>query len=80
MAHGELTAGQEFLHRLRKPQNAKKVRYSGPFFAHPARDFFLSQSEFVMQLVVGACLFNRVQVFALNVFDEGDLQSISLFH
>src|SRR5205823_13160399 len=46
--------------------------------SHAARNLLLGQAEIVMELVVGVGLFHRIQIFALDVFDEGDLQCVAV--
>ena len=52
----------------------------GAILADGIGDVFLSEMELVGKSPVRQRFVYRIQVFALNVFDEGDLQSISLFH
>ena len=44
------------------------------------RDLFLREAELLVELVVGVRLFDRVQVFALDVLDERDLQDVAVGH
>ena len=73
MTHRELSGRQPPLHRLGQFQKPQKIRDRRSLFADAARDFLLRQAELVVQLMVGVRLFDRVEVLALNVLDEGDL-------
>ena len=50
------------------------LRNRGAILAGSCRYFLLSQMKFAHQALKGARLFDGVEVFALNIFDERDLQ------
>ena len=52
-------------------QQAQRVRNAGAGFADPPRNLLLRQSELLLQAQVALCLFYNVQVFPLQVFDQG---------
>src|SRR5579872_1453651 len=49
------------------------VGYATAIFAHSSRQFGLSQPKLVHQGTVGLGPFDWIQIFSLNVFDEGHL-------
>jgi hypothetical protein len=62
------------LHVGMQVEQAQRVRDRGPCLAHSLRDVFLGQAELLDQLAVGERLVDRVEVGALHVLDERDLQ------
>ena len=61
---------QEFYDKLKSDPYNYKLKGVGPPKYHLGGDFFLSQETVVDQRTIGFSLFDRVQVFALNVFDQ----------
>ena len=57
-----------------EPEQPEHVGDGRAVLSDPAGDLFLGHSELDNKLVIGLRFFNRVQVFALQIFDEGDLQ------
>ncbi len=68
---GELSRRHKLEHRRGQMQQAQRVRNAGAGFADPPRNLLLRQSELLLQAQVALCLFYNVQVFPLQVFDQG---------
>ena len=77
MPHRELPAREQLLHRRRQPQQPQKVRHSRALLAHSSGDLLLRHPELVVQLVIRVRLFHRVEVFALDVLDQRELQRVA---
>ena len=73
VAHRE-RAGRDFVADFgRQPQQPHVVGDRRAILADGGRDRFLRQLEFVGQPPVGLRFFDRIQIVALDVFDERDL-------
>src|SRR3970282_1096182 len=57
----------------RQLQQSQRVRDCGLALAQPRGDLLLGHPELVVEAPVGPCLFQRTQVFSLQVLEEGDL-------
>ncbi len=57
-----------------EPEQPEHIGDGRAVLSDPAGDLFLGHSKLENKLVVGLSFLNRVQVFALQIFDEGDLQ------
>ena len=75
MPLGDRSVGQclpNFLSQLKQPQ---RIRHRDTAFADPLRQPFLGEPVLVEQLLVGMRLFERIQVAALDVFDQCHFQA-----
>ena len=57
-------------------QEAQRVRDRGAVAPDPAGDLVLGEAELVLQAVEGLRLLDRVQLLALDVLDEGQLEEV----
>src|ERR1051326_3158086 len=78
VTHRQRSRREQLLHALRQLHQAQKVRDRRALFADLLRDLFLRQSEFFVQLVIGVRFFDRVEVLALDVLDERELQGVAV--
>ena len=62
--------------RLAQTQQPQSVGHGGPGFSHPGRRLFLGHAVFPDQRIVAHGFFHRVQVGALEIFDEGQLHGL----
>ncbi len=74
MSHAKAMLGHQKLDLLGKPQQPNEVGYRGAIFSSPLADIFVTQAVFAGEAVKRMGDFNRVQVFALNILNEGDFQ------
>jgi hypothetical protein len=58
----------------RETKETQHVCDGGAILADSARDLFLSQAEFANQSLIRLRFFHRIEVFALQVLNERDLQ------
>ena len=65
-------------HLLRKLQQTHVVGNRRAIFADRRSDLFLGHAEIAAEFFVGCGLIDRVQVFALNVFDERHLEELGV--
>jgi hypothetical protein len=70
MAHRQRPAADVLAYFGRKPQQPDVVRDRRPILADRLGDLFLGQAEFVAEPSVGVRLFNRIEIFPLDVLDE----------
>src|SRR3990172_4546447 len=61
------------LNLSRQLQQPQRVRDRGLALTQPRGDLLLGHPELVVETLVGTCLFQRAQVFSLQVLEEGDL-------
>ena len=54
------------------------IRNRGPALADLAGDFLLRKAEFLVKPGIGSGFFDRVQAFALEVFDEGEFENLAV--
>src|SRR5438128_649096 len=78
MAHRELSGREQPFYRFGQFQQTKKVCDGRSLFSDAARNLLLRQTEIVMELVVCVGLFHRVEIFALDVLDERNLQCVTV--
>ena len=70
MAGGERAALDHLLHLHQEGKHAQKIRDRRPILPHRLGDLLLRQLEFFDQPPIAAGLFDRVEVRALEIFDE----------
>ena len=68
----------EALDARRQLEEAQRVRDRDPAAADPGRELVVGQAEVFDQLLVGARLLERAEVLAVEVLDEGLLDSRQL--
>ena len=78
MALGQPTVRDRRLDPGREVEQAERVRdgRSGP--ADPRRDLVLAEAELVDELSVGLRRLERIEVLALEVLDEGELELVAV--
>ena len=64
------------MHGFREFQQAQRVRDLRTRATDPARQFFLSNTKIREQLLIGGCLFQRVQLRAVQVLQQGIAQHV----
>ena len=79
MAHGELPGGKQLLYGIREPEQTQEIRDRRSLLADTQGNLFLGQAELVMKLVIGPGFLDRVEILALDIFDESNLQRIAFF-
>src|SRR5262249_58098796 len=72
----ELSVFQSFLKRLGKLEQADEIGNARTVFAGASCNLLLGKSEFPAESFKSASLLHRVQVFALQVLDDGDLHRL----
>ena len=70
MSHFQLAQKQHFLHRFGQSQQAQAVRHRAAAAPHRLGHGFMREAEFVHQALQTLGLFNRIEVFALDVFNQ----------
>ena len=70
MAHVEVASHQHGLHRLGQIQQAQQVRRRAARAPHGLRRKLVGEAEFLHQALQALRFFQRVQIFALDVFNE----------
>jgi hypothetical protein len=68
--------GQRLLDLGRQAQQPQRIGHRYTALAHPLSHLLLGQAELFHELAVGRGLFQRVQVSALDVLHEGQLQHL----
>src|SRR5262249_37910732 len=76
VAKTELSVFQGFLKRLGKLEQADEIGNARTVFAGASCNLLLGKSEFPAESFKSASLLHRVQVFALQVLDDGDLHRL----
>src|SRR5712692_5133150 len=76
VAHGVLPGGKQLLHGIREPEQTQEIRDRRSLLADTPGNLFLGQAELVMKLVIGPGFLNRVEILALDILDESDLQRV----
>jgi hypothetical protein len=66
------------LHCLRKLKNSYEVRYGRSVLSNSSGNLLSVKVELVHEALIATGLFERVQVKALYVLDEGDLKGITI--
>src|SRR5580700_7955948 len=74
MAHAEAMFGNQELDFLRELQEAYYVGDRSTVFSGTAADFLMREAEFAAETLVGVGGFDWIEVFALNILDEGKLE------
>ena len=74
--HGPSRAGarQQGAGRRRGAAEPNHVGDGGAVLAGAARDFFVAEAHFAVETVERLGSFDRIQILALDVLDEGDLE------
>src|SRR5579862_2183243 len=70
MTGGQASLGNQLLNVRRQLQQADQVGYCGPILPSPAANLVVTQLQLPAQAVECLRCFNRVQILALDVFDE----------
>src|SRR5436309_2610036 len=66
------------LEGLGKHQESKGIRHGYAAFPYSFRDVRLGQAEVLNESLIRGSFFEGIQIGALHVFDEGELESISV--
>ena len=74
MAHGEALLGDEELYMLGQAEEAKHIGDGAALFAGAFADLIVAEVQFAAEAFEGVGDFNRVEVFALDVLDEGNFE------
>src|SRR5260221_4403500 len=74
MADREAFVAQIILHFRRQLEEAQGIGYHRAAFPDPARHVFLPQMELLDQLGIAERLFEWIEVFALEIFDQRQFQ------
>ena len=80
MAHVQVAGHQHGLHRLGQVQQAQQVRGRAAGAAHGLGSPFVRQPKFFYQPLQALRFFEWVEVFALDVFDQGHGRSGLIGH
>lgn len=72
MPERELTVADHGAHDLRQIQEAEQIGDRRPFLPDRLGDFLLGQRELLDKLGVPFCLFDRIEIRALEVLDQGE--------
>ena len=75
MADGNPSFADKFLNRVRQFYQPQRIRDGGAALADFSGDFFLRELKLFRQLRVAVSLFNRIEIFALKIFDERQFQN-----
>ena len=67
---------QLFQHRLAQRQQPQSIGHGGAGFSNPFRGFLLRHAIPIDQCVIALCLFNRVQILPLQIFNQGQLHGL----
>ena len=78
MAHADPAVHHLLLHRVRQVEQAHQIGDMAAGFSDDAAQRFLAVVEFRDQLAIGFRFLNRVQILALNIFDERDFERFLL--
>ncbi len=76
VAHGEAPLGEQKLDLAGEFQEAEGVGDGGAVLAGSAGDFVMVEAVVAVKLIEGVGDLDRVQVFALDILDEGDLEEL----
>src|SRR5262245_40729282 len=80
MTGGESPRSDQILDVRRKPQQSKAVGDGGAFSADPLGDRFLREVEVVCERSESLGLLDRIELRALDVLDEGQLERTPRLH
>src|SRR5258706_1881270 len=78
MAGREPAIADHRLHALRQFEQPDGIGDVAAALAHLLGDLLLGVAEAVQQLVIGRGLLDRVQIRALNIFDDRKLERLSV--
>lgn len=78
MAHGKRAALDKLDDRIGKRKQALQVGDMAAALVHHARDLGLRQAFAFRQTIVGARLFDGIEVFALEVLDQRERHDVTL--
>src|SRR6185369_7579318 len=78
MRGGEGTGFELRQHLDGQSQQPERVCYRRTTFAHTSRDLLLAEMEFVCQPLVGTRFLDGIQVLALQVFDQRELERLAI--
>ena len=78
MSQSEVAFFEQVLHILGQLQQTYEVGNRGPVFSRTGGNLLLREAEFMAQALEGTRLLNRVEVFTLEVFNDGDLHRLSI--
>ena len=78
MTGRQLALSDHVLHGIRQSQKAQKVRDVAAAFGQRLGHALLGMAETVHQLTKAHRLFDRIQIFALNVFNDRDFQNFGI--
>src|SRR4029079_7230848 len=76
MSRGNFPRADKLLHRLGQFQEPDRVRNMRPTLADDLRDLFLRSIKVVHKRKVARRLFDRIEIGALDVFDNGELKRL----
>ena len=80
MAGIERPRVEQLPHLARQAEETQRVRHRGAVAAHLARDLFLGEPQLLLQAMEGLGLFERAQLLALDVLDQGQLEQAVVGH
>ena len=78
MTEAEQTCADVILDVGMELENAQQVRDRGSIFADLHRSFFLGEVEILDELAVAERFFDRIEVLALEIFDEGEFENFAI--
>ena len=78
MAEAEQTGADVILDVRMQLKNAQEVRDGGAIFTDFHRSFFLGEIEILDQLAVAERFLDWVEILALEIFDEGELENFAI--
>src|SRR5262245_58858298 len=78
MAHRQRTSCDVGLNLRRQLEQSQDVRNSRPILSDGSRDVVLRQTKLCRETPVRLCFVDRVEVLALNVLDQCELQQGSI--
>src|SRR5439155_14645234 len=78
VAHAQLTGDDGFLDRVREPEQPQRVGDGGTVLPDPRGELFLRQAMLLDQPLVRLRLLDRVEVLALDVLDQRQLEGLLL--
>ncbi len=76
MAGRKNSSGNPTLYQGRKLQQAKRIGHLWPGPADPVSQLFVGSAKVLKELLVRCCFFQRVQLAAVQVFQQGIPQKV----
>ncbi len=76
MSRGKLPFRDQNLHTGGEPEQPESVRNGAPFLAQFGCQLVLCQTQRFEQILICLCLFHRVELFPLDVLNQGELQKL----